>query len=203
MRCGAARLLQRGTTRTLARMQLLRVDRTIVFATAFPLLLAMHSAAFYLLPFLVPLATALVVALVGIAAVALAAWHLAKVRNRRSLVAVALVAVTWLVWVLCPTRELGVLARFSVEQHEYAEAVAQTRGGGQPSCVTTHACQSDGHTPPYLVFPFPGFLNVWLGVVHVPEPNQAPLPERLKAFASASGCDPKPISPHYYVCSFY
>jgi len=184
-------------------MQLLRADRSFVVAAVFPLLLVLHSAAFYLLPFLAPVATASVVALVGAGAAVLAAWRLATFRNRRSLIVVVLVSATWLAWVLCPTRELGVLVRFAVERHNYEAAVAQAHGGAQPACVATHACGSDGHTPPYLVFPFPGFLNAWLGLVHVPEQNQAPLPERLKAFAWASDCDPKPIAPHYYVCSFY
>lgn len=56
---------------------------------------------------------------------------------------------------------------------------------------------------PYVVFPFAGFLSGWIGVVHVPELNQAPDIERLKSVASDPSCDPDPIAPHYYVCVFY
>ena len=93
--------------------------------------------------------------------------------------------------------------RFWLERHEYDQAVAETIGGRQPRCLGTHECMSDGNTPPYLVFPFPGFLSAWVGIVHVPEPRQAPNIERLKSVAAAAGCDPKPIAPQYYVCSFY
>ena len=184
-------------------MQLVPVNRSSVVAAAFPLLLLFHSAAFYLLPFLVPMATALVVGLVGVIAALLALARLAKFRNRSALVVVAVVSGTWLVWLLCPIKELGVLARFTVERRNYEAAVAQTKGGASPSCIAVQECESDGRTPPYLVFPFPGFLSGWIGIVHVPEESQAPLPERLKAFGSEPSCDPKPIAPHYYVCGFY
>ena len=95
-------------------MQLVPVNRSSVVAAAFPLLLLFHSAAFYLLPFLVPMATALVVGLVGVIAALLALARLAKFRNRSALVVVAVVSGTWLVWLLCPIKELGVLARFTV-----------------------------------------------------------------------------------------
>jgi hypothetical protein len=195
--------LGRRSTPTLARMQALSVNRSSVVVAAFPLSLLFHSAAFYLLPFLVPLATGLVVGLLGAVAAVLALWRLAKSRNSSAVVVCAVVLTTWLTWLLCPTKELGVLTRFAFERHNYEKAVAQTAGGASPACAAVRECESDGHTPPYLVFPFPGFLSAWIGIVHVPEENQAPLSERLKAFGSEPGCDPKPIAPHYYVCGFY
>jgi hypothetical protein len=180
-----------------------RPSRSSIIVSAFPLLVVLHSATFYLLPFLAPLATALGVALVGLAATGAAASRLAARRNRTAMLLIALVVATWVVWVFCPTRELGVAARFVLEKHKYEEAIAQTRGGAQPACLGTHTCASDGHTPPYLVFPFPGFLNSWVGIVHVPEQDQFPLSERMASFAAASACDPKPLAPQYYVCNFY
>lgn len=79
----------------------------------------------------------------------------------------------------------------------------QLARGEQPTCVAVNSCLVVGNDDPYVVFPFPGFLSGWIGVVHVPELGQAPNSERLKSVASDPGCDPAPIAPHYYVCGFY
>lgn len=184
-------------------MQAPSFNRGFVVIAAFPISLLIHSAAFYLLPFLVPLVTALVVGLLGAAATVVALWRLEKSRNGSAVVVFAIVFTTWLTWLFCPTSELGVITRFAFERHKYESAVAQTAGGAPPACAVSHECEFDGNTPPYLVFPFPGLLSAWIGIVHVPEENQAPLLERLKAFGSEPDCDPKPIAPHYYVCGFY
>lgn len=184
-------------------MNLPLLSRSSIIVSAFPLLVVSHSVAFYLLPFLTPVATALGVALVGLVATGVAVARVAAHRKRDAMLLIALVAATWVAWAFCPTRELGVTARFLLEKHKYEEAIAQTRGGAQPACLGTHACASDGHTPPYVVFPFPGLLNSWVGIVHVPGPDQFPLFERMASFAAASVCDPKPLAPQYYVCNFY
>lgn len=184
-------------------MQPLASIRSYLIVAAFPLLLLCHIVAFYLLPFLVTIITLLVVGVVGIATTLFALWRLVTLRNRSARVALVVVLATWLVWFALPTRELSILARFTVERHNYDAAVGQTIGGAVPTCIVSHECQSDGHTPPYLLFPFPGFLTAWVGVVHVPEENQAPLLERLEQFGTAPACDPTPIAPHYYVCGFY
>lgn len=169
----------------------------------FPVLLLLHSAAFYLLPFFVTLAMAVVVALVGFIATGTAVSRVVAHRNRNALLLIALVASTWVAWVAFPTRDLGIAARFHLEKHKYEEAIAQTPGGAQPACLASRTCASDGYTPPYLLFPFPGFLNYFVGIVHVPEQDQLPLPERMAAFAAGAACDAKPLESQYYVCYFY
>lgn len=184
-------------------MQAFSVSRISVLVAAFPLSLLLHCAVFYLLPLLLPLVTALATGILGIVATILAFRGLIRSRKAQSVTAATIVLLTWFSWLLAPTKELGILMRFAIERHNYEIAVAQTAGGGLPACAAVHECQSDGHVPPYLVFPFPGLLSAWVGIVHVPQENQAPLPERLNAFGSDPVCDPKPIAPHYYVCGFY
>ena len=184
-------------------MSIHRFKGDLIVATTFPVLLLLHSAAFFLLPFLVPVATAILVGAVGVLVTVWSLWRLISLRSRQVLVPITVICATWLAWGLLPMRELGVIARFAVHKHSYDVAVAQTSGGAQPACLASRECASDGNTPPYLVFPFPGFLTGWIGVVHVPEENQAPSLERLKAFASDAGCDPDPVASRYYVCSFY
>jgi hypothetical protein len=177
--------------------------RSATAVGAFPVLLLLHSAAFYLLPFPLTLAMALVVALVGFVATSAVVSRIVVQRNRFALILTALVASTWVAWLVFPTRDLGITARFHLEKHKYEEAIAQTPGGAQPACVASRTCMSDGYTPPYLVFPYEGFLNAFVGIVHVPEQDQLPRPERMAVFAAGSACDSRPLASQYYVCHFY
>lgn len=116
---------------------------------------------------------------------------------------VGLVAVTWLCWLFVPTTEFAVHVRFWLERSNYEKVVEQIARGEQPACLRTSECMVVGNGSPYVVFPFPGFLSAWIGVVHVPELGQAPDNEWLRSIASDPGCELTPIAPHYYVCGFY
>jgi hypothetical protein len=169
----------------------------------FPVLVVLQSALFYSLPFLVPLLSGAALAVYGIALLIASGWQSIVRRNKRAVPALTVVIATGLCWAFIPTKEFAVHVRFWLEQEAYERAVAETAGGAQPRCLLARECMSDGYTPPYLVFPFPGILSGWVGIVHVPEPDQAPTLARLKAIAAEAGCEPGPIAPHYYVCGFY
>jgi len=170
---------------------------------AFPVLVVLQSALFYFLPFLVPLLSGAALVAYGIALLITSGWQSIVRRNRRAVLALALVITTGLCWAFIPTKEFALHVRFWLEHQAYERAVAEAAGGAQPRCLLAGECMSDGYTPPYLVFPFPGMLSGWVGIVHVPEPNQAPTLARLKAIAAEAGCEPTPIAPQYYVCGFY
>ena len=176
---------------------------SMIAVGAFPLLVSLQCALFYMLPLLVPIITGAAVAAYGAALTAIALWRLVSRRSKAQVLVVGLIMATWLCWALVPTRDFAVHVRFWLKRHKYEQAVAETHGGEQPRCLATHECMSDGNTPPYLVFPFPGFLTGWVGIVHVPESSQAPSIERLKSVAAEADCDTSPIAPHYYVCGFY
>ena len=115
--------------------------------------------------------------------------------------AIALITATWLFWVLVPTKEAAIAVRFWVDDANYEQAVAEISRGAKPSCLAAHDCLFDGRQ---LVFPYPGLLSGWIGIVHVPEPDSGPDLERLKKnVAAGADCDSKPISGHYFVCGFY
>ena len=172
-------------------------------ALAFPALVIGQCSAFYVLPFLVPLITGAAVALYGVVLSALLLPQLWSKQEGVWKLVIGLVALTWLGWVFVPTKEFAVQVRFWLERPKYEQVVAQIARGEQPSCLRTNECLVVGNEAPYVVFPFPGFLSGWIGVVHVPELDQVPDSERLKSVASDPGCDLNAIAPHYYVCGFY
>ena len=176
--------------------------RRVIVACGFPLLLLAQSALFCFLQFPYDLGAFLLTGLMGLVAFVGASFYLAFERSRAELLVFGIVGATWLAWALLPTRELGAFLRYQVARSKYEVAVAQTAGGGTPACVTTRACESDGATPPYIVFPFEGLLFAWNGVVYVPNENQQPEPDRLRSFSSAASCSPRRLAPHYYFCSF-
>ena len=170
---------------------------------AFPALVLLQCALFYVLPFLVPLITGAAVFIYGVVLSVAVLWRRRSKRIKAQELIIGLVAMTWLVWIFLPTKEFSVRVRFWLEKSRYDHVVAQVARGGQPGCLATHDCMFGGAMAPYVVFPFPGFLSGWIGVVHVPELNQAPDIERLKSVASDPSCDSSPIAAHYYVCVFY
>jgi hypothetical protein len=176
---------------------------SVTVAGVFPLLVLLQCALFYVLPLFVPFITGTAIAVYGVVLTAIALWRLFSRKGKAQALVVGILMATWLCWAFVPTRDFSVHVRFWLERDKYEQAVAETYGGAQPRCLAKHECMSDGNTPPYLVFPFPGFLTGWVGIVHVPESSQAPSIERLKSVAAGAGCDPSPISPHYYVCGFY
>jgi len=170
---------------------------------AFPILVLVQCSMFFVLPFLVPIITGVAVALYGVVLSTVVLRHFLRKQQRVRPFLIGLIAVTWLGWVFLPTKEFAVHVRFWLEQSQYNEVVAQIDRGERPDCLTTHDCILEGDVSPYVIFPFPGFLTGWIGVVHVPELDRGPNPERLKSIASDPGCDPDSIAPHYYVCVFY
>ena len=186
----------------LTRMDNLSGNRSLAISSTFSSAMVLHSAAYYLYSPLTSLVAAAVVGVIGIVATAIAVGHLIESRAFSSIVVGALVIATWLVWMVCPTERLGALVRFTYDRNIYEQAISQTLGGGQPDCVSSRACFTDGHTPPYLVFPFSGSLNSWVGLVHVPEPDQEPRLERMQAFSALAGCEAKPVARQFYLCHF-
>ena len=169
---------------------------------AFPAAVILYEILFFIVPFLMSIATALLVGSLGVVATGLTVWKLVQRRRPIALAPVLVVLVTWLSWWFWPEQNLSVRAKFAYERHNYDLAVSQVRRGERPTCLAKGECLSDGMSPPYLVFPFPGFLSGWVGVVYVPNEGEAPKPERLANIAAAANCDPTPIAPHYYVCGF-
>ena len=175
----------------------------LIYVIAFPVLVFFQCALWFVLPFLVPLVAGAAMALGGVVLAIAVLWRLWL---RRDLVHVALagvVAMTWLAWICVPTQEFAVHVRFWLERPGYDRVVVQVARGERPSCVKGGDCFVEGNAEPYVIFPFPGFLSAWIGIVHVPASNQAPVIERLKTMSGDAGCDPGPIAPHYYVCTFY
>jgi hypothetical protein len=159
---------------------------------------------FYVLPFLVPLITGTAVAVYGVVLSTIVLWRFRSSQQRSRRPLIALVAATWLGWVFVPTKDFAIDVRFWLERSKYDQVVAQIGRGEQPGCLTTHDCMVvNGDALPYVVFPFPGFLSGWIGVVHVPELDRDPDLVRLKSVASDPVCDRNPIASHYYICGFY
>ena len=182
----------------------LNISRVLFIAViAFPLLVLIQCGLFYVLPLFVLFLTGAAIAVFGIVLLALMLKRLFTTRSKEQALVVCVLITTWCCWYLIPTRDFAVQVRFWFQKDNYEHAVAETVGGRQPHCLEKHECMSDGNTPPYLVFPFPGLLTGWVGIVYVPETNQAPNIERLKSVGSDAGCGPSPISPHYYLCVFY
>lgn len=180
-----------------------RHHAAVMAVAGFPVLVTIHCAMFFVLPFLVPLLTGAAIALYGVVLSAAVVRHLWSRRGGHQTLAVGLVAVTWIGWIFIPTQALALHVRFWLGQSRYEQVVAQVARGEHPHCLATGDCILAGKDAPYVVFPFPGFLSAWTGVVHVPEAGKAPDSERLKSVGSDSGCDPAPFAPHYYVCAFY
>ncbi len=166
----------------------------------FPLLVLVQCAFFYVLPFLVPFLTGIALVTYGIGVSYVAMRDLAQWRTRIQLWAIVLVAATWSFWVYVPTKEAAIHVRFWIERHNYERAVAEISRGAKPGCLATDDCMFDGRE---LVFPYPGLLSAWIGIVYVPDPDNGPDLALLKSVAGVAGCDPEPISGHYYMCGFY
>jgi len=170
------------------------------FVLAFPALVVGQCALFYMLPILALAFTVLAIAIYGLALSVVALLSLATYRDVPHVRAAAIVTLTGLFWLYVPTREMAIDVRFWLERYKYEQAVAEASLGEEPRCVATQECIYAGKQ---LVFPYPGMLFAWVGIVHVPDPRDRPDLQSLRSVASAAACDPNPISGSYYACAFW
>ncbi len=59
----------------------------------------------------------------------------------------------WVLWLVLPTHELGVWARFYAEKTEYDFAVDQLNFGSELDCLAKKACRVDQGPPLLIAFP--------------------------------------------------
>lgn len=174
-----------------------------LLGVTFALAAFVQAIGFYILRFLLPLLIAIGVAILGLVAVAIGAFACVKRRDLGSALVLLGVAATWAIWVFAPTRELAVQARYGLYSASYRAAVVDIERGIKPKCLVSGECLADPRAPGYVVFPYPGFLNNWLGVVYAPTGQIDPKFSEWQAFASLAACDTTPISGKFYICNFY
>jgi len=179
-----------------------RVSRPFLIALAFVLAAILRDLSWYFMEAITGMMFTLAVAATGVFAGVYASIYTIKTRTAPSALPLALVICAWLAWFYVPTRELAQSIAFKARLPSYLAAVAEVRESKTPECVESSACFVSKRAPGFIVFPNPGLLSGWTGIVYSPT-GEIPADFAAKQdFAGTAYCNPRPIGTNFYVCNF-
>ncbi|MCP3869059.1 MAG: hypothetical protein GY703_13345 [Gammaproteobacteria bacterium] len=171
-----------------------------ILAVLFPVAVLLYSATFYLVG---PsnIIYGLLTILFGIVAVIGTLVQFVRRRDQLATLCLLGVVIVWLMWVLLPTRQLGMQTRFWMEKTTYDESVAQLKADKVIDCLVADTCKIDPGPPKRLVFSWGGIIDNWIGVVFDPTDGVAQ-PDRHKGLFGGDLVSCQRMTENYYICSF-
>jgi hypothetical protein len=177
----------------------MRASSSRLWVAVFGLVATTHCLIFYLVPLFVPLVTGGLVFILGVTAVTASVVSFRRAPSRLGGTPLFLCLAIFAAWMLLPTRHLGEVIRFMVDDSTYQVAVDQWREGKRLSCLDSGDCDIDSKYQDYLIFPYPGILPSWIGVVYTSTGTIGP----DFSFRSDAHCESAPLDNGFYLCSFY
>jgi hypothetical protein len=154
------------------------------------------------MPSMVPFLTGALVLVVGVIALSGSIVSIARARTPAAITAVVICLAIGIASIFAPTRHLAQLIRFHFKEAGFRRAIDERKEGRQPWCVISQECLVDFKEPNYIVFPYPGLLTGWVGIVHASSGFIDPDFSSRQAFSRDTVCEVTPVEEGFFLCGF-
>jgi hypothetical protein len=161
-----------------------------------------QSLTFYLQPVLVPVVTGALVVVIGCITLLASIATFGGRPSWAAGIAILLSLAIGAAWLLIPTRQVAEIVRFKVKESSFKEAIAELAHGSQPACIRSQDCMIDNREPSYVIFPYPGLLTGWVGVIYSSTGSIDPAFSGRQTFGRVN-CNPTPLEKGFFLCGFY